>query len=170
MPAPPAAINRNIYTVSTFLWHIKLHQFSHQESANRVRSGLPFALLDYEARQQMKTVFIVEDAQDTREILTDLLLINGFRCVAYDNFSDAFDRIRENNPCAVFFGLRVPGKMTAELFLERVRTSYPTLTMIVITGDPHAAATAKEQGADGIVIKPFDPNEVVRLASYHCQH
>ena len=116
------------------------------------------------AKGQPKTVLIIDDDQDVRNLLARLLLKNEYRPVEASSGAEglaAFSRVR---PDAVFLDLRMPGMDGMEV-LRELRKLDATLPVIIITahGDIPAAVEAIKLGAYDFLTKPPDFNQLMTL-------
>jgi len=111
--------------------------------------------------EQDLNILIVEDDEDTAEVVCTLLEDAGFRATAVDRGDMALDRITAQNPDLVLLDLHLPDINGIEI-LKHVR-SHSFLPMIVLSGfgKDRDRVVALEAGADDYMAKPFSPEELV---------
>lgn len=111
--------------------------------------------------EQDLNILIVEDDEDTAEVVCTLLENAGYRATAVDRGEMALDKITAQNPDLVVLDLNLPGISGIDV-LKRVR-SHSFLPMIVLSGfgKDRDRVIALEAGADDYMAKPFSPEELV---------
>lgn len=111
--------------------------------------------------EQNRLILIVEDDNDTAELVTELLETSGFSAVTADTGETALSEITNTQPDLVLLDLNLPDMPGMDL-LRQVR-AHSLLPMIVLSGTTHdrSKVIALEEGADDYVVKPFSPEELV---------
>jgi len=111
--------------------------------------------------EQDLNILIVEDDEDTAEVVATLLADAGFNAVAVDRGSMALNEINAALPDLVLLDLNLPDISGIEI-LKHVR-SHSFLPMIVLSGfgKDRDRVQALEAGADDYLAKPFSPEELV---------
>lgn len=106
-------------------------------------------------------ILIVEDDDDTAEVVCTVLKSAGFRAVSVDNGGAALEEISQQLPDLVLLDINLPDMNGMEV-LKRVR-SHSFLPMIVLSGygRDRDRVMALEAGADDYMAKPFSPEELV---------
>lgn len=106
-------------------------------------------------------ILIVEDDEDTAEVVCAVLNEAGFQTSAVDRGDDAIDHINRKTPDLVLLDLDLPDISGMEV-LRSVRARY-FLPMIILSGYGHDRdrVRALEEGADDYMGKPFSPEELV---------
>ena len=111
--------------------------------------------------EQDLNILIVEDDEDTAEVVCTLLADAGFRASAVQRGEVALSEIMANNPDLVLLDLNLPDISGIDI-LKHVR-SHSFLPMIVLSGfgRDRDRVLALEAGADDFMAKPFSPEELV---------
>ncbi|GAB4509730.1 MAG: response regulator transcription factor [Anaerolineae bacterium] len=106
-------------------------------------------------------ILIVEDDEDTAEVLCTLLADAGYDTVAVDRGEVALEEIAAVMPDLVLLDIRLPDINGLEI-LRTVRAS-SFLPMIVLSGygNERDRVQALEAGADDYMTKPFSPEELI---------
>jgi CheY-like chemotaxis protein len=114
-------------------------------------------------------VVIVDDNDDTRDALDEILRQEGFTTRVARDGREAVEILRScENPCAILLDHRMPNMDGLE-FLE-IRERHPMLSLspvIFISGDPHGLSAAEERGAIPVK-KPFRIDELLELVRDLC--
>lgn len=111
--------------------------------------------------EQDLNILIVEDDEDTAEVVCTLLEDAGFQTVSVESGEDALKNISAHLPDLVLLDLNLPDINGLEI-LRHVR-SHSFLPMIVLSGygKDRDRVKALEAGADDYLSKPFSPEELV---------
>ncbi|MEW6735858.1 MAG: response regulator [Acidobacteriota bacterium] len=108
--------------------------------------------------QSQTRVLIVDDDIEVRDLLTQLLVSEGYQVNCAANGLEAFVYLRnKQHPDLILLDLRLP-IMDGWEFLER-RTQYPSIAAIpvmVLTGDREAKHRAAMLGVISCLTKPVD--------------
>ena len=108
-------------------------------------------------------VMVVEDENDIREILKNLLEEEGFQVVALDNGMNLMQELQSNRPDLLLLDQILPGKTGVEAVKEvRASANFGRLPIIMVTGlsGEEDKVNALDLGADDYVTKPFYPKEL----------
>jgi two-component system OmpR family response regulator len=109
---------------------------------------------------------VVEDDDDVRTSLTEVLQQSGFAVHAAASGLDGVEAVREHNPVIVTMDVGLPGFDGIEAS-RRIRT-FSDAYLIIVTGrvDEADALMGFEAGADDYLTKPFRPRELrARIAA-----
>ena len=111
--------------------------------------------------EQDLNILIVEDDEDTAEVVCTLLADAGFNASAVDSCKLALNQINADSPDLVLLDLNLPDINGLEV-LRSVR-SHSFMPMIVLSGygQDRDRVHALEAGADDYMAKPFSPEELV---------
>ena len=112
-------------------------------------------------------VLLVDDDDDLRDSISDLLRARGYSVVTAVDGRAALDAIaRHQRPCVVLLDLVMPG-MDGWKFLAVVKGDPLLATIPVVIASAHAATHAPA-GSDGVLHKPFDLSELFAVVERHC--
>jgi DNA-binding response OmpR family regulator len=108
-----------------------------------------------------KTVLVVDDKANVRQLLHDYLTEQGFRVVTATNGREALYAARAEMPDAILLDIMMP-EMDGYEFLQEYRRER-AVPVIIITAreDESDAVLGLELGADDYIIKPFRMRELV---------
>lgn len=111
-------------------------------------------------------VLVVDDDNDVREIVSLLLIDEGFDVVAVKNGAVALEHLRDGErPAAIILDLMMPVMSGWEFWDRTQGSAYGSIPVIVLT------ATGLTQGALGharVLPKPVGPNELVAAVQTAC--
>jgi CheY-like chemotaxis protein len=112
-------------------------------------------------------VLVVDDDPDMVEVMTAILGAEGY---AYDTASNgvaALDAIDRERPAVVLLDMLMP-VMNGWQAAEEIHHRYGhTIPIIVVTAAEHADARAREVDADGVLSKPFEVDDLLRVVSHY---
>ncbi|MFA5183877.1 MAG: response regulator, partial [Syntrophales bacterium] len=116
--------------------------------------------------ERSSLILVVDDEEEIRKILTQLLEKEGFGVVTAPDGQEAMRQICLEAPDLVLLDVRMPGLSGMEV-LKKIRgidDDYPPVVLITAYADIHQAVEAMKEGAYDYLAKPFDNNEVVWIA------
>ncbi len=98
-----------------------------------------------------KSVLVVEDNTDQREVLSELLALNGYRVSSAENGKVALEQLDRIPipPALILLDLSMP-IMDGRAFLKRFRRRNPKIPVLVMTGEDYPAVA----GAAAVLNKP----------------
>ena len=104
------------------------------------------------------TVLVVEDDEDTRANLCDILELDGYRVAAVGTMSEALAPRDWSRVLMIILDRRLPDG-SAEVLLPRLKRLAPDAEVIVATGyaDLEGAIAAMRHGAADYIVKPINP-------------
>ncbi len=110
---------------------------------------------------QDRQILIVEDDEETAEVVCTLLNEAGYNAVSVDRGEVALNEIANTQPDLVLLDIGLPDIDGMEV-LKQVRT-HSFLPMIILSGygRERDKVSALEAGADDFMAKPFSPEELV---------
>lgn len=103
-------------------------------------------------------VLVVEDDQDTRDNLCDILALDDYRVTAVGSIAEALEHRDWRRISAIVLDRRLPDGTAAD-FLPHLRKVAPDAPVIVVTGFPdvEGAIAALQLGAYDYILKPINP-------------
>jgi two-component system cell cycle response regulator DivK len=110
-----------------------------------------------------KTVLVVEDNQDNREMVIKVLKHNGYRPIEAVDGREAIERARTENPDLILLDLYIPKidgyKVTRTLKADQALQHIPIIALTA-----HAMKGGREEalaaGFDGYITKPINVREL----------
>jgi two-component system cell cycle response regulator DivK len=117
-----------------------------------------------------KRILVVEDQEDNRQILRDLLGNAGYEPTEAENGEEAIAAVAKRRPDLILMDIQLP-VMDGYEATRRIRTnpdlkSVPIIavTSYALTGDEDKARAA---GCNGYVSKPYSPRDLLaKVRSY----
>lgn len=109
-------------------------------------------------------VLAVDDSRTMRLMIEQCLSGAGFDVVTAEDGADGVERLRESNPDVVITDINMP-VMDGFEFIENVRggefSSRLPILVLTTESDAEKKARARDAGATGWIVKPFDPEKLV---------
>ena len=105
-------------------------------------------------------VLVVDDDPAIRLLCRVNLEFEGVRVIEAGTLAEARSAARDGSPDLVLLDVHVAGEDGREL-LDELRAEHPYLPVYMLTGT--AAFEPRGAAPDGLIAKPFDPTELVRL-------
>ena len=112
----------------------------------------------------MNKVWIIDDEESIRTICTSALE-DLFSVESFANASEALLELNSKQPDLIITDIKMPGMSGLE-FLDKVSEKFPKIPTIIITAHANIdnALSAYKGGAFEYLTKPFDINEIRKLA------
>ncbi|RLD16656.1 hypothetical protein DRI50_01315 [candidate division KSB1 bacterium] len=109
----------------------------------------------------MKTILIVDDEMDVREMLNDFLKLQGYKTIKAENGIEALKILEENIPDAAIVDIEMP-KMNGLEFARRVLNSKIPLPIIIISAylEKYSLDFIQSLGVKSILRKPLNLMEL----------
>jgi two-component system, chemotaxis family, chemotaxis protein CheY len=117
------------------------------------------------------TVMIVDDSLFMRKLLRDLLEKEGYQVVAEASDGvEAVARYRETRPALTTLDIVMPNKTGIEALQEIIAWDPAArVVMCSAVGQESFTAAAAQSGAKAFILKPFNPEQVVRILKEACE-
>lgn len=114
----------------------------------------------------MATILVVDDEVDMRDVMFDLLSLDGYEVVLADDGEAAMERYRNTLPDLVITDILMPGVDGIE-FVEDLRAEFGDVPIIVMsgTGDVSVVEKAAMAAANRILHKPFDAEALLNAVA-----
>lgn len=112
----------------------------------------------------MRTILVVEDERDIRELISHHLEKEGFRSLAVGDAETAHAEVQRRLPDAILLDLMLPGMQGFDLcrmLRSQPRTSRIPILILTAKEEEIDKLIGFEMGADDYVTKPFSPRELV---------
>ncbi|MES2163299.1 MAG: response regulator transcription factor [Pseudomonadota bacterium] len=115
------------------------------------------------AQDTRTSVFIVDDNAMTRTLLRMMIQGEQYQVVGEAGTAEqALERLLAIRPAIVCLDVRLPDVDGLEL-LRRIRALLPACAILMVTAcnDRGTVETAMRDGANGFILKPFNPGTVL---------
>ena len=111
-----------------------------------------------------KCILVVEDQEDNRQILRDLLGNAGYELTEAENGEEAIAAVAKRRPDLILMDIQLP-VMDGYAATRRIRTNPDLKSVPIIAVTSYALAgdedKALEAGCNGYVSKPYSPRELL---------
>lgn len=111
-------------------------------------------------------VLAIDDSRTIRSLVRKVMEDAGFQCVCAEDGVEGVHRFAEENPDIVITDINMPN-MDGFGVIDSIRsgTSNRMVPILVLTTESadHLKAKAREAGATGWIVKPFDDETIVSL-------
>jgi CheY-like chemotaxis protein len=116
------------------------------------------------------TVLVVEDDQDTREVLKVMLEMCGARVLCAESARDGLSAFTREHPQAIVSDIAMPGEDGYWLIGEvrrKLGVAADAVPAVAVTafGGQHPRAAALAAGFQAHLAKPIDPDELCRTVA-----
>jgi two-component system, OmpR family, alkaline phosphatase synthesis response regulator PhoP len=111
--------------------------------------------------ENMKTILVVDDKANVRQLLQEYLTEQGFNVTTATNGREAIYEARRSRPDLILLDIMMP-EMDGYEFLRQYRQEKSTPVIVITAREEETdAVLGLELGADDYVIKPFRMRELV---------
>ena len=116
-------------------------------------------------------VLVVEDHDDTRQMIAALLAAEGFTELTAESGRRGLESLMAARPCLVLLDLMMP-VMTGWEF-RRAQLSLPdsdlaSVPVLLLTAVPNIEREGKQLGAAEVLPKPLDFDQLIQSVRRHC--
>jgi len=111
-----------------------------------------------------KKILVVEDTEDNRQILRDLLGTAGYEMIEAHDGAEGVAQASEHRPDLILMDIQMPVmdgyEATRRIKADPALKSIPVIavTSYALSGDE---AKARAAGCDGYIAKPFSPRQML---------
>lgn len=114
-------------------------------------------------------ILIIDDHDDTRELLVELMRLDGFTVMAAASGAAALELVRERRACLILLDLGLPDIAGLELVLRlRAEPNAAGAPIYALSGFTNLRSAALAAGIDGFLIKPVLASELRGIVARHC--
>ena len=112
----------------------------------------------------MSHVLLVDDDEALRNVLSNILQRAGYSVKSFESGKEAVEASYEEFFNLALIDIHLPDMKGLEL-LTKLRKTEPKIIKIIITGQASldTAIEATNKGADGYVVKPFEPKKLLEM-------
>ncbi len=105
---------------------------------------------------------IVDDEDSIRFLLQETLQRVGHIVTTASSGEEALQKLQDGEFDVILLDLMLGGRVDGQRVLEAVRWRWPATVVIIITGHAslESAVEAIQEGVDGYLVKPVDPEDV----------
>ena len=111
-----------------------------------------------------KRILVIEDQEDNRAILRDLLTSAGFSVLEAVNGAEGVTKARSELPDLILMDIQMP-VMDGYEATRRIKAEVATASIPIIAVTSYALSgdevRAREAGCNGYVAKPFSPRQLL---------
>ena len=115
-----------------------------------------------------KTALIVDDSISMREMVAFTLKNAGFEVIQGGNGQEGLAQLDKSSPQIVITDLNMP-VMDGITFIQQVRTrakhKFTPILMLTTESQEAKKAAAKAAGATGWIVKPFNPEQLLKTVA-----
>ncbi len=108
------------------------------------------------------TILVVEDEALIRISTASMLEDAGFRVIEAQDSAEALEMLSQHDEISIMMtDVNMPGPMNGLGLVAQVRSDYPSIRSIVVSGNA-SAVEASNAGATGFLSKPYMAQSIVR--------
>lgn len=122
-------------------------------------------------KRPCRPVLVVEDHDDTREMVELFLRQDGYVVCTAANGAEALERVATDTPCLILLDVTMP-VMDGPTFARRLHASpdpqLASTPIVLLTAVPNAAQVQRDTGALAVIQKPVSFESIAALVARHC--
>jgi CheY-like chemotaxis protein len=107
-----------------------------------------------------RPILVVDDDPTILATVSEALDLEGFPVVTATNGAEALDEVTRHRPSLVLLDMRMP-VLDGWGFMHAIRERGISLTVVVMTAAADARRWGREIGAQAVLSKPFELDELV---------
>jgi two-component system, OmpR family, phosphate regulon response regulator PhoB len=111
----------------------------------------------------MKRILVVDDEIDVRKLLEQTLKYKNYEILEAETGQEALEIARDKAPDLILMDVMMPGSLNGVEATRILKTDTKTefSKIIILTSCNHTRVEAMKAGADGYLLKPFSPMELL---------
>ncbi|MBI4868449.1 MAG: response regulator [Candidatus Wallbacteria bacterium] len=113
----------------------------------------------------MSNILIIDDSKFLCAVLRDTLEKTGHRAVTVNSIIEAAKYLKTETPDLILLDINLPGAVQGNDACRMLKSSpsCKNVAIVLMSGAPPAEMAKKQQecGADGFLVKPFTPPQIV---------
>jgi two-component system, OmpR family, response regulator len=111
-------------------------------------------------------VLLVEDDDDNRELMAEVLTASGYHVLSAASGQDGLKTLSEHSVDVVVTDVGMPGMGGLEM-AKAAKKIAPTVPVVIVTGwaERDDIARARGKDVDAVLIKPVDPDALTAAVS-----
>ena len=112
----------------------------------------------------MSDILIVDDEKDIRELISEILIDEGYSTRLASNSAECLNKVQNCPPSLLILDIWLKdSKMDGIDILKKVKSDYPNLPVVIISGHGNIeiAVSAIKQGAYDFIEKPFNLEQLL---------
>ncbi|MBN1196019.1 MAG: response regulator [Candidatus Aminicenantes bacterium] len=114
----------------------------------------------------MKTILIVDDQMEVRELVDVTLSADEIRIIKASKGKEAVEIARREKPDLIIMDVMMPGKLNGieatRILKSDETTRHIAILMLTAKGQDRDVEAGLKAGADAYFVKPFSPLELIR--------
>ena len=112
------------------------------------------------------TIIIVDEEEELRENLQDLLEFKGYDVVTYTSGEEILDHFESVKADLVLLDFQLPGLNGIDVLIQ-IKEKMPSLPVALVTASsqPQTLEQASRYGVDRIVMKPYSSQEILHAVN-----
>ncbi|HTZ36656.1 MAG TPA: response regulator [Stellaceae bacterium] len=110
-------------------------------------------------QDRARSVLVVEDEEDVRDLISELLTSTGFRVETAANGRIALDLVEQDSFDLIVADIRLPGGLSGVELAQLARRRHPGVKCLFISG--HGYPAVCDPALDEFVSKPFRMSELL---------
>ena len=119
--------------------------------------------------QAVHHVLVVEDDEDIRASLMDVLSDNGYQPIGARDGRDALAKLTHTRPCLILLDLMMPDMDGPAFREEQLRDpALSEIPVVVISAYRDIVESAKDMNVARLLKKPLDLAELLSVLDEHC--
>lgn len=117
--------------------------------------------------EQNKHILIIDDHPEISDLVTDTLAPMGYQITAVDHISNIIETVKKNKPDLVILDYILEGINGGE-YCAQIKRNIETkdIPVMILSGYPKVLASLGDYGADMIVNKPFDAENLCQRVAH----
>ena len=112
----------------------------------------------------MNEILIVDDEKDIRELISEILIDEGYSTRLAANSSECLNQVSDKPPSLLILDIWLKdSNMDGIDILKTIKTEYPNMPVVIISGHGNIeiAVSAIKQGAYDFIEKPFNIEQLL---------
>jgi CheY-like chemotaxis protein len=117
-----------------------------------------------------RTILVVEDDLDIREVMRMVLEASGYQVLEASDGAEALGVAHAHRPCVILLDLMMPGMDGFQFRESQLQDpAIASIPVVIVSGAGTVAENASQLGAAGYLVKPTDMQLLLALMADLCR-
>ena len=112
----------------------------------------------------VKTIMVVDDEEDNRTTVKEVLEKNGYEVITANTADDCLEKLKQTKPSLILMDIMMPGTPVKEA-IKLIKETKIAYLSVVRVGEAEKEELLKAPNIVGFIQKPFSPESIMEIVN-----